>query len=55
MKKTLYLINAMLSAVIIGIVFVILDEQQHSVLIEFSLICLACAAITVASITVSKI
>ena len=55
MKKTLYLINAILAAIIIGIVFVILDQQDHSKLVDFSLICLACAAITVASITVSKI
>ena len=55
MEKISYILIAFMSTFLVSMIYVILDEQEHSKLIEFSLMCLAMLSIVVISKAVSKI
>ena len=54
-EKTLYLLIAFVGAFSVGMIYVILDQQDHSKLVDFGLICFAMFSIVVISKSVSRI
>ena len=55
MEKTLYILLAFITTFLVSMIYVILDEQDHSKLIEFSLMCLAMFSIVVIAKSVTRI
>ncbi len=53
--KVVYLLNALVGAFLLGMLFVVLDKQEHSKLIEFGLICLGMLSIVVMAKSVDKV
>ena len=54
-EKTLYLLIAFVGAFSIGMIYVILDQQEHSKLVDFGLICFAMFSIVVISKSITRI
>lgn len=55
MEKFIYMLSAFGVAFLLGMLYVVLDQQQHSKLVEFVLICLGMISIVVMAKSVDKV